>query len=117
MKYTVTLNETRYEIELEEGYAQVAGAEAAKTSPAARPTAPVAPVAGGGVTVSAPMPGTVLNVAVADGQQVKEGQLLLVLEAMKMENEIVAPVSGTVSGVKVSRGQAVDSGTVFLTIL
>ena len=106
MKYKVTLNGRTYEVEVEAGKAMCV-AEYAAYAPAAAPVAapvaaapvaaaPAAPVAGGvtvsgGETVAAPMPGNILKVAVSVGQTVKEGDLICVLEAMKMENEIYAP--------------------------
>lgn len=121
MKYEVTLNGKIYEIEVEEGKAIVlderAAAPSAPAAPAAAPApaapAPAAPAApaGSGTPVNAPLPGTVLSVNVSNGQSVKSGDVLLVIEAMKMENEIMAPRDGTVTSVAVSKGQAVESGT------
>ena len=108
MKYKVTLNGRTYEVEVEAGkamcvaeyeaYAPAAAPVAAPVAaPAAAPAAPAAAPAAAGVTVSggesvkAPMPGNILKVNVSVGQTVKEGDLLVVLEAMKMENEIMAP--------------------------
>ena len=124
MKYKVTLNGRTYEIEVEAGKAMLLDeyeaiapsapaavaapvAAAPVAAPAAAPAA-AAPVAGEAVT--APMPGNILKVAVAAGQAVKEGDLLVVLEAMKMENEIFAPKSGTVAQVLVQKGSTVDTG-------
>lgn len=119
MKYEVTLNGKTYEIEVEEGKAIVldervaAPVAAAPAAPAQAPAAaPVAAApAGSGTPVEAPLPGTVLNVKVSAGQAVKAGDVLVIIEAMKMENEIAAPKDGTVSSVAVSNGQAVESGT------
>ena len=88
------------------------------TAPAAAPAAPkAAPAASGsGETVSSPMPGTILDVKVAAGQAVKSGDILFILEAMKMENEIFAPCDGTVSSVAVSKGAAVNPGDVLCVI-
>ena len=105
-KYRVNVNGTDYEITLEE----VTGAEASK--PAA---APVVPTAGSEKIVS-PMPGNILNVNVKVGDSVKKGQVLLILEAMKMENEIMAPKDGTVTAVNVQKGSTVESGALLVTI-
>ena len=117
MKYKITLGNKIFEVEVEEGKAVVlsentAVAPAPVAAPAATPTpaAPAAP-AGSGEAVTSPLPGTVLSVAVQNGQAVKAGDILVVVEAMKMENEIVAPRDGTVSSVVVAKGAAVESGT------
>ena len=124
MKYKVTLNGRTYEVEVEAGKAMlldeyeaiaptpVAAAPAAVAAPAAAaPAAPVASaVTAAGETVAAPMPGTILGVNVKEGDAVTAGQVLCILEAMKMENEIKAPGAGTVKQVLVARGQAVETG-------
>ena len=99
--YTITVNGTAYEVCVEE-----AGAVAA---------AP-APVAAGATTVSAPMPGKVLSVNVKVGDAVKAGDVLMILEAMKMQNEIMAPADGTVSDVRVSANQTVSTGDVMIVL-
>ncbi|MCR5341708.1 MAG: acetyl-CoA carboxylase biotin carboxyl carrier protein subunit, partial [Saccharofermentans sp.] len=80
------------------------------------PAAPAAAAAAGTTPVNAPMPGTILDVKVAVGQAVKEGELVCILEAMKMENEIYAPCAGTVAQVLTSKGASVDTGTPLVTI-
>ncbi len=113
-KYNVTVNGTTYEITLE-----VVDAADVKATPApvAAPAAPVtAPTANGGETVNSPMPGTILSVNVQNGAVVKKGDVLMVLEAMKMENEIMSPCDGTVSAVNVNAGQSVETGAVLCVI-
>ena len=119
--YKVTVNGNVYEITLE--VIDKADIKAAPTAPvAAAPAAsapaapaPAAPVAGGEV-VSAPMPGTILAVNVTAGQAVKKGDVLCVLEAMKMENEIYAPRDGEVASVSVAKGESVESGKALVTL-
>lgn len=130
MKYKVTLNGRTYEVEVEAGKAMLldeyeavvpaaapvaapAAAPAPVAAPAAAPAA-AAPVAGDAVT--APMPGNILKVNVTPGQAVKEGDVLVVLEAMKMENEILAPKACTVKQVLVSKGSTVDTGATLVVL-
>ena len=96
--------------------APVAAAPAAAptAAPAAAPAAPV--VTGAGEAVNAPMPGNILKVNVSNGQAVKSGEVLVVLEAMKMENEIFAPKAGTVAQVLVNKGSSVDTGATLVVI-
>ncbi|MDD6022780.1 MAG: acetyl-CoA carboxylase biotin carboxyl carrier protein subunit [Oscillospiraceae bacterium] len=111
-KYRVTVNGTVYEVELEE----LTGAVPAAPAPAA-PAAPAAPSApAGGERVTAPMPGTILSVNVAPGDAVKRGQVLMILEAMKMENEIMCPRDGKVASVSAAKGATVESGTLLCVI-
>ena len=112
-KYRVTVNGTAYEIELEElTGAAPAAAPAAATAPA--PASAAAPA--GGEQVTSPMPGTILSVNVAAGDAVKRGQVLMILEAMKMENEIMCPCDGKVVSVNTSKGSSVESGTLLCVI-
>ena len=103
-KYNITVNGVAYAVEVEE-----AGAASA---PAAAP----APAAAGGQSVDAPMPGKILDIKVKAGDAVSFGQCVVVMEAMKMETEIVAPAAGTVASVNVSVGDAVDTGAVLVTL-
>ena len=131
MKYKVTLNGRTYEVEVEAGKAMlldeyeaiapapVAAAPAA--APVAAPAAEAAPAApaavtGAGEVVAAPMPGTILKVNVTAGQAVKAGDVLCVLEAMKMENDITAPKAGTVTQVVTSKGASVSTGDPLVVI-
>ena len=118
MKYKITLNGKTYEVEVEEGqamlvdeyeaYKPAAPAAAPAPAPAAAPAAAPAPAAG--EVVAAPMPGNILKVNCSQGQAVKAGDILVVLEAMKMENEILAPRDGTVAQVVTTKGAVVDTG-------
>ena len=110
--YRVNVNGNTYEITLE-----VIDKSEIKT-PAPKAEAPAAPVAApaGAQTVTAPMPGTILKVNVSNGQAVKKGDVLMILEAMKMENEIMAPCDATVSSVNVANGASVETGTVLCTL-
>ena len=122
-RFNITVNGVSYDVEVEEVSGNAAPAAAPKAAPAAAPKAApkaaapkaAAPVAGG-EQVKAPMPGNVLDVKVAVGQQVKKGDVLLILEAMKMENEINAPKDGTVAQVTVTKGATVDSGAVLVVL-
>ena len=131
MVYKIILNGKTYEVEVEAGQAMllneyeaiapaapaaapVAAAPAAEAAPAAPAAAPV--VTGAGEPVAAPMPGTILKVNVANGQAVKEGDVLCVLEAMKMENDIIAPKSGTITQVVTTKGANVSTGDTLVVI-
>ena len=121
-KYNVTVNGTAYEVTLEAVDAsEVKTSPAPAAAPAAAPAptpaaAPAAPVSGGKETVSSPMPGNILAVNVANGAAVKKGDVLMILEAMKMENEIMAPKAGKVTSVNVQKGATVESGTLLCVV-
>lgn len=126
-KFEVKVNGTVYEVEVNEvgGAAPAAAAPAPKADPAPAPkaapapaaaAAPAAPVAAGAQTVNCPMPGKILSVAVSNGQAVKKGDLLCVLEAMKMQNEIYAPADATVTDVRVAANQTVKTGDVLIVL-
>lgn len=127
MKYKVTLNNRTYEVEVEAGQAMLVDEyEAYAPAPAAVP-APVAaapaaasvsaaPALAAGEVVKSPMPGNILKINVTVGQTVNEGDTLLVLEAMKMENEIAAPKAGTVAQIIVSKGAVVETGAPLVVI-
>ena len=119
-KFIVNVNGNSYEVEVEEvgGAAASAPVQAPAAAPAAAPkaAAPKAAAApAGGTPVKAPMPGNVLDVKVSNGQAVKEGDLVVVLEAMKMENEIYAPCDGTVT-VVAAKGSTVNTGDVLISL-
>ena len=121
-KYRVNVNGSLYEIEIEEMDASAAKrAPAAAPAPAAKPAPapaakPAAAPVGAGTKVNAPMPGTILDVKVQAGQSVKRGQVLVILEAMKMENEIQAPCDGKITGVNVRKGDSVETAALLCTI-
>ena len=113
-KFLINVNGTKYEVEVEEIDASAAKAAAPKAE--APKAAPAAKPAGAGEKVTSPMPGNILSVAVKEGDTVKEGQQLMILEAMKMENEILAPCAGKVTSIAVAKGSTVESGTLLCTI-
>ena len=132
MKYKVTLNDRVYEVEVEQGEAMlldeyelaapaapaVPAAPAAAVPAAAPAVAPAAPAAGlaAGEVVKSPMPGNVLKINVAPGQKVGEGDVLIILEAMKMENEVVSTKAGTVAQIVVAQGAVVETGSPLVVI-
>ncbi len=110
-KYRVTVNGTAYEIELEE----LTGAAPAPAAAAPAP-APAAAAPAGGEQVTSPMPGTILDVKVSQGASVKKGDVLMILEAMKMENEIMSPKDGTVAQIVAAKGATVNTGDPLVVI-
>ena len=126
MKYVVNLNGKNYEVEVTEQEAIVtnvsaaaaapASAPASAPAPAAAPAAPIAAPSASGTNIPSPMPGTILNICVAVGQTVKSGDVLLVLEAMKMENDIVAPCDGTVKQILATKGSTVNTDDILIVI-
>lgn len=126
-KFMITVQGVRYEVDVEEvqggvaapaaAPAPVAAPAAAPAAPAAAPAAPAAPVSvAGGQAVKAPMPGTILSVNVQAGAEVKKGDVLCILEAMKMENEIMAPGDGKVAQVVTTKGATVNPGDVLIVL-
>ncbi len=116
-RYNITVNGTTYDVAVEEaeGGAPVAAPAAAPKAPA-KPAAPKASGAAGNVKITAPMPGTIVEVKAKAGDPVKNGTVIAVLEAMKMENDVVADRDGTVASINVSKGESVSTGTVIATI-
>ncbi|MDF2880373.1 MAG: biotin attachment protein [Clostridiaceae bacterium] len=110
-KYVIKLNGKVYEVEMEE---VTAGTSAAITE--VHKSAPAAPASSTGHKIEAPMPGTIVNVAVKIGDIVKKGQVLVILEAMKMENEIVSPIDGTITSSGVTKGDTVNAGDLLVQI-
>lgn len=128
MKYKVTLNNRAYEVEVEQGEAMLVNEYELAAPAVAAPAAPAAPVAAApaaapaagalaaGEVITSPMPGNILKINVTQGQKVNEGDVLIVLEAMKMENEISATKSGTVAQINVTKGAVVETGTPLVVI-
>ncbi|MBR1568015.1 MAG: biotin/lipoyl-binding protein [Lachnospiraceae bacterium] len=122
--YRITVNGTAYDVaveEIEAGSAPAAPAAAPKAAapkaaPAPAPAAPAASSGAGSISVTAPMPGKILAVKASVGQAVKKGDVVLILEAMKMENEVVAPEDGTIASIDVTVGTAVESGDTLATL-
>ncbi len=115
-KFNISVNGTLYEVEVEEigGSAKAAPATAPVSTPAPAPAPAAAPA--GGTAVAAPMPGNIIDVKVKVGDTVAEGDVLCILEAMKMENEIMAPKAGTVTAVNTSKGATVNTGDALVSI-
>ncbi|NLB61713.1 MAG: biotin/lipoyl-binding protein [Clostridiales bacterium] len=128
MIYVVRINDLEYEVEVERGSATVLRTNEVLSAPIA-PVAPVAPqaiaapqapksakVKANANSINAPMPGTIFDIKVQSGQSVKAGDVLLVFEAMKMENEIMAPADGVVSKVHVVKGASINTGDALVTM-
>lgn len=127
MKYVVTINGKRYDVEVEKVNSyrpltveEVQSGNIQRTAPVAAPAPAPAPApaaaSGGGSTVTSPMPGNILDVRTAVGSSVKAGQVLIILEAMKMENEIVAPVDGVVESIVVKQGDVVETDQTLIVL-
>lgn len=116
--YKITVNGTEYDVVVEEvAGGQTAQAPVAKAAPAKKaPAKKAASGAQGSVKVNAPMPGKILSIKASVGQSVKKGEVIMILEAMKMENEIVAPQDGTVASIDTSEGASVEAGNVLATL-
>lgn len=118
--YRITVNGTAYDVEVEElGAGAVAAAPAAAAPVAVAPVAAPAPAASGAagsITVASPMPGKILAIKANAGQAVKKGEVVMILEAMKMENEITAPEDGTIASINVAVGDSVESGDTLATL-
>jgi biotin carboxyl carrier protein len=106
--YTITVNGVAYDVTVEEGAGNAVAASAPKAAPKA--------AGQGSVKVNSPMPGKILSVKTSVGQAVKKGEVLMILEAMKMENEVVAPEDGTVASIDVAAGDSVEAGVVLATL-
>ncbi|MCQ2506501.1 MAG: biotin/lipoyl-binding protein [Lachnospiraceae bacterium] len=116
--YVITVNGVSYDVTVEEGTSgnNVVKTQAPKAAPAVKPAAPVQSGNAGSVKVQSPMPGKILSVKVKVGQAVKKGEVLMILEAMKMENEVVAAQDGTIASINVNDGASVESGDVLATM-
>ena len=111
--YRITVNGVAYDVAVEE---MGEGAATSAPAPAAAPKPAPAAAGAGAVKINSPMPGNILSVKASAGQAVKKGDVLMILEAMKMENEICAPQDGTIASVQVAAGDSVESGDVLVTM-
>ena len=115
--YTITVNGNVYDVTVEEGASTGAPVAAAPVAKKAAPAPAAAPAgAQGAVKVNAPMQGKIVSVKASAGQAIKKGEVILILEAMKMENEVVAPQDGTIASINVAAGDKVESGAVVATL-
>lgn len=115
--YTITVNGNVYDVTVEEGAAGAATSAPKAAAPkAAAPKAAPKAAGQGSVKVNSPMPGKILSVKTSVGQAVNKGEVLMILEAMKMENEVVAPEDGTVASIDVAAGDSVEAGVVLATL-
>ena len=116
--YTITVNGSVYDVTVEEGTGAATTATAPKAAApkAAAPKAAAPAGAQGSVAVNAPMPGKILSVKASAGQAVKKGDVIMILEAMKMENEVVAPQDGTIASINVAAGDSVEAGAVLASL-
>jgi len=115
-RYNITVNGKAYDVAVEEVGGSAAAAPAAAAPVAAAPAAPAAAPVADGTKVTAPMPGTILDIKVAVGDTVKSGQAICILEATKMENDVNAPCDGKVLSVNTTKGSAVETGAVLAVI-
>ena len=114
-RYTITVNGNAYDVTVAEADGSAAPA-AASPAPKAAPKKAAAPAAAGATSINAPMPGTIVDVKVKVGDKVTNGTVVAILEAMKMENDIVCDKDGVVASVNVNKGDSVDTGAVVVTI-
>lgn len=115
--YKITVNGTEYDVAVEEVTDGAVVSAPVKAAPAKKaPAKKAASGTQGGIKVTAPMPGKILSVKASVGQSVKKGDVIMLLEAMKMENEIVAPEDGTVASIDTSEGASVEAGSVLATL-
>ncbi len=115
-RYTITVNGTAYDVTVDEADGSAAPVAAAPAPKAAPKKAAPAPAAAGASSINAPMPGTIIDVKVKVGDKVTNGTVIAILEAMKMENDIVCDKDGVVASVNVNKGDSVDTGAVVVTI-
>lgn len=118
--YRITVNGNVYDVSVEElnggAVSTPVAPQVSVAVPTPKATAPVAAAPAGAVTVTSPMPGKIISVKVSSGATVKKGEVIMILEAMKMENEIVAPQDGTIASVNVNEGASVEAGTVLASL-